>query len=61
MPVDPESGLYFEWKNDKKGKPYRDFTVRGQVDDRWDIDEHGNIIRVRDKVGGPRIDGRADE
>jgi len=54
---DPESGLFYVWRRDAEGTAYRDFTIGGQVDDRWDIDEAtGEIVRVRDKASPQVLD-----
>jgi hypothetical protein len=56
MPIDPASGLYFSWFVGPDGKPHRDFTHdasgKPQVDDRFDVDDDGNFIQVRDKPSG---------
>lgn len=54
MPYAP-SGLWFRPTFDAEGRRTgRDFTrdAEGnpQVDDRWDINKHGDIIQIRDRV-----------
>lgn len=66
MAIDPVSGMRFEVKvNKTTGKPYRDFTAGGQVDDRFDIDpKTGEIVQVHAKatgaMDGPVSDWPAD-
>ena len=56
MPYDSNIGLWFEWVRDPvTGETVRDFTVYGQVDDRFGTDDDGNLVQIRAKAGGPLL------
>jgi hypothetical protein len=57
MKRDPNSGLRYARRRDEQGRRFRDLSISGQVDDRFEIDDAtGELVQVRDKVSHQVLD-----